>query len=183
MRTEYETKRLVLRLSSPYIAGAVQSLYVNNAEFFAKNETAVKHIETMSINDLSRHLTVDAKLSTVGHSYRFWIFEKGSERCIGCVALTDVIRGSMLTCYLNYKLDQKFQHKGYMIEAAKFCVAFAFEKLGLHRIEADILPSNISSLRVVQKLGFKNDGIAEKLINVNGVWKDHVRMILINPCV
>ncbi len=183
MRTEYETKRLVLRLSSPFIADAVHELYLNNSDFFSKHETAVNHIQLMSYVDFSRYLAADEKMSQMGHSYRFWIFERGSEKCIGCVALTDIIRGSMLSCYINYKLDERYQHNGYMIEAAKFCVSFAFNKLGLHRIEADILPRNNSSMRVVQKLGFKNDGIAEKLINVNGVWQDHVRMILINPCV
>lgn len=55
-----------------------------------------------------------------------------------------------------------------------------FEELKLHRIEAPIMPRNETSINVVSKLGFTNEGIAKKLIKVNGIWEDHIRWALIN---
>lgn len=56
-----------------------------------------------------------------------------------------------------------------------------FTKLQLHRLEANIMPRNKRSLRVVEKLGFYNEGLAEKYLNINGQWEDHLHLVLRNP--
>ncbi len=53
-------------------------------------------------------------------------------------------------------------------------------KFGLHRIEANIILKNIRSLRVVEKLGFYNEGLAYKYLNINGKWEDHIHVVLLN---
>jgi [ribosomal protein S5]-alanine N-acetyltransferase len=55
-----------------------------------------------------------------------------------------------------------------------------FQELGLHRIEANIMPKNKRSLRVVEKLGFYNEGLAYKYLKINGKWEDHIHMVLLN---
>lgn len=55
-----------------------------------------------------------------------------------------------------------------------------FNDFGIHRIEANIMPKNKRSLRVVEKLGFYNEGIANKYLNINGKWEDHIHMVLLN---
>ncbi|MFR2405064.1 MAG: GNAT family N-acetyltransferase, partial [Eubacterium callanderi] len=56
----------------------------------------------------------------------------------------------------------------------------AFGPLGLHRIEANIIPRNRASLRVAEKLHFRNEGLSSKYLKINGVWEDHIHMVLLN---
>ena len=56
----------------------------------------------------------------------------------------------------------------------------AFEELGLHRIEANVMPKNKASLRVLEKNHFVNEGISKYYLNINGVWEDHIHMVKIN---
>lgn len=67
-----------------------------------------------------------------------------------------------------------------MTEAVEAVVNHAFHELRLHRIEANIMPRNQASLRVVQKLGFQNEGISRKYLQINGKWEDHIHMVLLN---
>jgi ribosomal-protein-alanine N-acetyltransferase len=55
-----------------------------------------------------------------------------------------------------------------------------FGEYGLHRIEANIMPRNAASLRVVEKAGFHREGLAKKYLKINGVWEDHIHMVLLN---
>ena len=55
-----------------------------------------------------------------------------------------------------------------------------FNEFELHRIEANIMPKNIRSFTVVEKLGFYNEGMALKYLNINGIWEDHIHMVLLN---
>ena len=65
-------------------------------------------------------------------------------------------------------------------DPAPVAVEFIFEELTLHRIEANILPDNEQSIKLVKKFGFKKEGIARKYLYINGQWKDHARYSLIN---
>jgi len=64
--------------------------------------------------------------------------------------------------------------------ALKSGVKFIFNTVGLHRIEANIMPRNISSLKVVEKLGFQNEGLSPNYLKINAMWEDHLHMVLRN---
>jgi len=68
-----------------------------------------------------------------------------------------------------------------MTEAVKKVVDYAFTELKLHRIEGNVLPDNVSSLKVLDKNGFKYEGVSEKYLKINGVWRDHIHMVKLNP--
>lgn len=59
-------------------------------------------------------------------------------------------------------------------------IAIAFRDLELHRIEANIMPHNKASLRVVEKQGFQFEGLAKKYLKIDGKWEDHIHMVLLN---
>ena len=67
-----------------------------------------------------------------------------------------------------------------MTEAVNECVRIAFEELGLHRIEANIMPKNKASLGLARKCGFREEGISPKYLKINGVWEDHIHMVKLN---
>ena len=62
-----------------------------------------------------------------------------------------------------------------MPEAVVVTLRFAFEAISLHRVEISIIPRNTASRRVVEKLGIRQEGIAERFLEIDGVWEDHVR--------
>lgn len=113
--------------------------------------------------------------------YRFGIFKADGDILIGTIGLFQVARGPRQCAILGYSLDQEHNGKGYTTEAAKLVVEYAFETLYLHRIEAGVMPHNIGSIRVLEKVGFHKEGIAKKNVQINGNWEDHQMLAIINP--
>ena len=110
-----------------------------------------------------------------------WIFKKNDEnRIIGSIGFSNMVWGVFLSCYLGYKLDKDEINQGYMTEAIKKGIDIVFSEYGLHRIEANIIPRNKRSLKVTEKLGFYNEGTAYKYLKINGIWEDHIHMVLLN---
>ena len=84
-------------------------------------------------------------------------------------------RGPFQSAYLGYWIDEEQAGRGYTPEGVVMVLRFAFEELTLHRVQISIVPRNDSSLRVVEKLGLRNEGTALRYLEINGVWEDHVR--------
>ena len=102
-----------------------------------------------------------------------------SNYVIGSIVLNNIIRGAFHSCHLGYKMDQFNINKGYLTEGLKIVIEYAFNVLKLHRIEANIMPHNSPSLRVVEKLVY-HEGLAKKYLNINESWEDHIHMVLLN---
>ncbi len=118
-----------------------------------------------------------------GQQYKFYIFsQQDHERkyVLGSVSLSNIIRGPLQSCFLGYKIDEKMINKGIATEAIAHVVRFAFDRLTLHRIEANIMPRNKASIRVAEKLGFEKEGFSKNYLQINGVWEDHFRFALVN---
>ena len=116
-----------------------------------------------------------------GRGLYFYISEAGgADRVIGTITLANLVMGPMCSGLLGYRLDREYLNRGYMTEAVEILTDYAFAALGLHRIEAYALPRNAASLRVLEKCGFRAEGIARAYMRVNGVWEDHVRLARIN---
>jgi [ribosomal protein S5]-alanine N-acetyltransferase len=120
----------------------------------------------------SRCEAVDRERAT-GTAFRFGLFVDGS--FAGELNLGSVQRGAFQNVYVGYWIDEAFAGRGLMPEALVVGLKFAFEDLGLHRVQVSIIPRNTSSRRVVDKLGIRYEGIAERYLEINGVWEDHVR--------
>lgn len=67
-----------------------------------------------------------------------------------------------------------------MTQAVSAITKIAFEELKLHRIEANVMPFNKASLRVLEKCGFENEGLSKKYLKINNVWEDHIHMVKLN---
>src|SRR5207302_7953527 len=112
----------------------------------------------------------------LGSGYGFGIFVGG--RFAGEINLSGVQRGPFQNAYVGYWIGEAFAGHGYVPEALVVLVRFAFEDLRLHRIQVAIIPRNGNSRRVVEKLGLREEGLAERYLEINGVWEDHVRYAL-----
>jgi [ribosomal protein S5]-alanine N-acetyltransferase len=111
--------------------------------------------------------------------YSFFIFRQDDNAFIGGVTLGNVRRGVAQSGTLGYWIGQPYARRGYMTDALRAVVAFSFEALELHRLEAACLPTNTASRRVLCKIGFKEEGYARKYLRINGEWSDHLLFALI----
>lgn len=112
----------------------------------------------------------------LGSGYGFGIFV-GGQFC-GEVNLNSVQRGPFQNAYVGYWIDQAQAGHGYTPEAVVLVARYAFEELDLHRIQISIVPRNAASRRVVEKLGIRSEGVAERYLEINGVWEDHIRFAM-----
>ncbi len=102
------------------------------------------------------------------------------ERVIGNVSLTQVTRGASQACSLGYSLAADAQGRGFMLEAVRGAVDFAFGRLGLHRVMASYVPRNERSAAVLRRAGFTVEGYARDYLMINGHWEDHVMTAITN---
>jgi ribosomal-protein-alanine N-acetyltransferase len=99
---------------------------------------------------------------------------------IGVASLTQIVRGPFLCASLGYSIDAREEGKGYMHEALGAVVAHAFGPLGLHRVQANYLPVNERSGRLLRRLGFVVEGYARDYLFIDGAFRDHVLTSLTN---
>ncbi len=100
---------------------------------------------------------------------------RGATRFCGEINLSSVQRGPFQSAYVGYWIDQGQAGHGYMPEAVVLVARFAFEQVHLHRIQISIIPRNNRSRRVVEKLKLRDEGIAQRYLEINGAWEDHIR--------
>jgi len=110
---------------------------------------------------------------TTGNNFSFGVFVDGV--FAGEVNLNNVIRGAMQCCTVGYWIDEARAGNGYIAEAVVLLSRFAFDELRLHRIEVCIIPRNVNSRRVMEKLEFREEGLAQRYLEINGIWEDHIR--------
>ena len=108
-----------------------------------------------------------------GVGYAFGLFVENS--LAGEVNLNNVVRGALQTGTIGYWIDQNRAGRSYVAEGVVVAMRYAFEELGLHRIEICIVPRNRNSHRVMEKLAIRDEGTAQRFLEINGVWEDHVR--------
>jgi ribosomal-protein-alanine N-acetyltransferase len=106
--------------------------------------------------------------------YGLFLFAKSDNGLVGGVNLSNVRRGVAQTASLGYWMCVTHAHQGMMGEALSVLLPYAFERLGLHRIEAACLPHNKASRALLLKLGFREEGQAQRYLKINGIWQDHV---------
>jgi ribosomal-protein-alanine N-acetyltransferase len=93
---------------------------------------------------------------------------------IGRVALGGIQRGAFLNGHLGYWIDAEHEGRGLMTEAVGAATSFAFTSLGLHRVQAAVMPSNTGSQRVLEKTGYRKEGFAPRYLCIAGSWEDHI---------
>ena len=99
-------------------------------------------------------------------------------KIVGLFALNDIVRGAFENGYAAWQVSARHMGHGIGTEGVHALLATAFEGaprgLGLHRVQANIMPANRASLRLAQKVGFRREGIAERYLRIAGRWEDHV---------
>jgi len=91
----------------------------------------------------------------------------------GQLNVANVMYGSVSSAVLGYWVSPEVAGRGVMPTAVALVTDYLMDQVGLHRVEINIRPENLASLRVIQKLGFRYEGLKQRYIHINGDWRDH----------
>jgi [ribosomal protein S5]-alanine N-acetyltransferase len=111
---------------------------------------------------------------------RCWLIVRRDDRALlGAIELSEIVRGRFRSAYLGYHIGAPFARQGYMREALIAALRTVFGQLRLHRVEANIQPGNVASIRLVKGLGFRREGYSRRYLKIGGRWRDHERWALL----
>jgi ribosomal-protein-alanine N-acetyltransferase len=96
------------------------------------------------------------------------------DRLVGQLTIGNIVRGSLNAGYAGYWIDERVAGRGLMPTALALAVDHCFVVVGLHRVEANVRPENVASRRVVEKLGFRDEGLRRRYLHIAGGYRDHI---------
>ena len=103
----------------------------------------------------------------------------GCDGLVGYVSVGNIVRRSLQSAYLGYGAFTGHDGRGLMTEGLRAVVHLAFVDLGLHRLEANIQPTNAPSIALARRLGFVKEGFSRRYLRIDGDWRDHERWALL----
>jgi ribosomal-protein-alanine N-acetyltransferase len=174
-----ESEKVTLRTPQMADYSAWAELRAQSREFLAPWEPlwATDELSRASFRRRVRHYLRDLR-EDVG--YALFIFAVSTGALVGGLTLCNVRRGVTQSCTLGYWIGAQYANQGYMTAAVRAVVPFVFDSLELHRLEAACLPTNTASIRLLEKTGFKREGLARRYLRINGVWQDHLLYALLD---
>jgi len=177
----WTTERLLLRQLTPEDAHLVRDYGIRSREFHAPFEPARPH-DFWELEPVANRLGTELQEAAEDRGLTLYLFlHDDPERVIGRIVLLRIVRGSMQSCHVGYGVAPDAEGHGYITEALGEVVRIAFGDLGLHRIEANILPRNERSINAAERSGFEREGVTRQCYRIAGQWEDHVRLSIINP--
>ena len=130
--------------------------------------------DSLSRGSFRRRIEQAEREAREGTARSFLLLRRDSDTVIGGLTISHIRRGVSQTASLGYWLGEAHTRKGFMTEALTTAIPFAFTELKLHRIEAACLPKNDASRRLLERLGFHEEGRARGYLKIDGRWQDHV---------
>ncbi len=175
------TERLILRILRRGDEAAMVHFYTENRAFL-KPYSPTFSDELFSIRGWRDRIEAIHAEYRSGKGLRLVLFPQDEpSRAIGVVNFTAITSFPTYLCNLGYSIAEADQGKGFMTEALQAAIGYAFTEMGLHRIEANYMPSNLRSARVLERLAFTIEGKAQDYILIDGRWEEHIRTSLTNP--
>jgi ribosomal-protein-alanine N-acetyltransferase len=103
------------------------------------------------------------------------VCERESGRIVGVINITNIVLGVFRSGYLGFYVFAGFERQGLMHDGLGAAVRHSFDKLKLHRLEANIQPGNAASIALVKSCGFSKEGYSPRYLKIAGRWRDHER--------
>lgn len=159
-----------LRLVRPRDAKTLERLVLSNREWLRPWEATNPHGPTSfdfraQIRSLLRQMDKNETLP-------FLILYRNE--IVGQLNVANILHGSVSSCVIGYWIIPEVAGRNITPTAVALAMDYMFNTIGLHRVEIDIRPENKASIRVVQKLGLRHEGLKERYIHINNDWRDHL---------
>lgn len=168
-----DAERIVLRLPTHSDFNAWTGLRHESREFLTPWEPVWSR-DHLSRKSFTNRVHWAARAARAGTGFPFFICRRSDGALLGAVTLDNIRRGPAQSATIGYWIGQRHARQGYMREALGVLVHYAFTTLDLSRIEAACLPENGASRGVLEKSGFKYEGVAQSYLQIDGRWRNHV---------
>jgi len=168
-----ETERMTLRLPTHSDYRAWATLRGESRDFLTPWDP-VWPDDALSRKAFTNRVYWAARAETAGTAMPLFLIRRADAAFLGALTLDNIRRGPSQSGTLGYWVGQPHARRGYMREALAAVVHYAFTELDLSRLEAGCLPENAASRGVLEKTGFKYEGVAQSYLQINGRWRNHV---------
>ncbi len=172
-KTRIETERLTLRQPQLTDYRSWSSLREQSADFLIPWEPQWAN-DHLSRKGFTNRVYWAQRSIANGSAIPLFLIRREDDVLLGAITLDNIRRGPAQAGTLGYWIGAPYARQGYMREAITALVHHAFERLDLSRIEAACLPENDASRRLLEKCGFKYEGVAQSSLQINGRWRTHV---------
>jgi ribosomal-protein-alanine N-acetyltransferase len=172
-KVRIETDRMTLR---PPIHSDYRSwswLRENSADFLTPWEP-IWAADHLTRKNFTNRVYWSQRSISNGTAVPLFLVNRETEELMGAITLDNIRRGPAQAGTLGYWIGERYKRQGFMREAIEALVHYAFNRMDLSRIEAACLPENTASRGVLEKSGFKYEGVAQSYLQINGRWRTHV---------
>lgn len=172
-KVRLETERLTLRLPAHADYRAWARLRDESREFLQPWDPVWSE-DALSRKAFTNRVYWAARAEAAGTAVPFFLIRRQDQALIGAITLDNIRRGPAQAGTLGYWVGAPHARQGFMREALAAVVHFSFDSLDLSRLEAGCLPENAASRAVLERVGFKYEGVAQSYLQINGRWRNHV---------
>lgn len=172
-KVRIETDRMTLRLPQHSDFRVWCGLRAQSAGFLKPWEPTWAE-DHLSRRSFTHRVYWAARAESQGTALPLFLIRREDQALVGAITLDNIRRGPAQSGTLGYWVGEPYARRGYMREAIQAVVHHAFTQLDLSRIEAACLPENVASRGVLEKSGFKYEGVAQSYLQINGRWRNHV---------
>ncbi len=172
-KVRIETERMTLRLPQHSDFRAWSSLRAESRDFLEPWEP-VWSADHLSRKAFTNRVYWAARAYAGGTALPLFLIRRSDEGLLGAVTVDNIRRGPAQAATIGYWIGAPFARQGYMAEALRAVIHHCFTVLDLSRIESACLPENIASRAVLEKSGYKYEGVAQSYLQINGRWRNHV---------
>lgn len=148
--------------------------YCRNRAFLSPYEPT-RSEDFFSEDGQRRELELLEERENAGLEKRFFILR--SSRLIGTIALSSIVKGAFMSCFLGYRLSEEDSGQGIMTDVVASVTEHAFSSVGLHRVEANVMAGNAASICVLERNGYILEGMSRKYLRIAGAWRDHLHYV------
>ncbi|MCX7568666.1 GNAT family protein [Tumebacillus sp. DT12] len=166
-------ERVFIKPMTLDVAQELYELRKRNQEFFTAYEPY--RPESFTLDWIRADIERFVLAALEDKNYALGIYLKETNELIGRITVNIIARGIHQGAHIGYYIGQEHNGKGYMTEAVRLTLKYAFDVLDLHRVEANVMPRNKRSARVLEKVGFRYEGLCKGFLKINDVWEDHDR--------
>ncbi|MFP7673793.1 GNAT family N-acetyltransferase [Marivita sp. S0852] len=168
-----DTERMVLRPPMHSDFNPWSALRLDSEAFLAKWEPSWAE-DHLTRRAFTNRVYWANRAITSGTAVPLFLLRREDNMLMGAITLDNIRRGPAQAGTLGYWVGAPFARQGYMREAIEAVVHYAFDRLDLSRIEAACLPENQASRGLLEKSGFKYEGVAQSYLQIDGRWRTHV---------
>ncbi|MES2915226.1 MAG: GNAT family protein [Pseudomonadota bacterium] len=172
-RVRVETERMTLRLPEHGDWRQWSELREASSEFLIKWEPVWSN-DHLTRRAFTNRVYWATRAEAQGQALPMLLVRREDQQLLGALTLDNIRRGPSQTGTFGYWIGAPYARHGYMREAILALTHHAFTRLDLSRLEAACLPENLASRGVLEKCGFKYEGVAQSYLQINGRWRNHV---------